>query len=542
MSHLAKTGFFFFFFFLLRLPVTSNAIDSLEAVLQRPGLSDKETAIALNWLGYHYWIIDPVQSIAYGTRAKALGKMLSDVEVLAFANRVIGVAYWAMADYDDASNYLFSAVRQYQAAGDELGEANALMNLGLVSAGLEQYRRALGQYFEALSIFERVGAESRVATTFTKIGSAYSMLRRYDSAAWYLQEAHERHSKASFDYGIGEVLNRKGVLAALQDDYEQASKLFHESIFIGLDVNDQHGLAKNYADLSMTYIQMDRLVDAQSLLHLGVDIAQEIGVNKWLEQMFLGLRQVYELRGDYKQSLYYYDQYVKLKDSLQDQQVINNLVRFETELATMNQAQMLAEKEQEVVTNRLIAGVAVLCTIVIVLLAYILIVRTRIAARERERRGVEERERLNQELEYRNKELASYALNLAQKNQIFEDLQQEIQTVKKEPGATTLPKINNLERLVTKKDQVDRDWDDFKLRFQHIHEGFFDRLLELNPQLTSNELRLIALVKLNFTLKEIGNILGISPQSVKTARYRLKKKLNLDPENTLNEFLNSVDR
>ncbi len=62
------------------------------------------------------------------------------------------------------------------------------------------------------------------------------------------------------------------------------------------------------------------------------------------------------------------------------------------------------------------------------------------------------------------------------------------------------------------------------------------------PDLTPNEMRLSALVKLNLTIKEMAAILGISPDSVKTARYRLRKKLELNTEENLTDFMLQLEK
>ena len=79
---------------------------------------------------------------------------------------------------------------------------------------------------------------------------------------------------------------------------------------------------------------------------------------------------------------------------------------------------------------------------------------------------------------------------------------------------------------------------DFDLHFVQIHPDFYKKLLAEYPKLTQNELRLCAFIKSNLSVKEIASINGISAESVKTARKRLRKALNLTGEEvSLLEFL-----
>jgi len=79
------------------------------------------------------------------------------------------------------------------------------------------------------------------------------------------------------------------------------------------------------------------------------------------------------------------------------------------------------------------------------------------------------------------------------------------------------------------------------LHFEQVHQHFFTRLKEACPDLSSAELKLCALIRLNLNMKESATILGISPTSVKTARYRLRKKLNLSQEESILDYLLKIE-
>lgn len=77
-------------------------------------------------------------------------------------------------------------------------------------------------------------------------------------------------------------------------------------------------------------------------------------------------------------------------------------------------------------------------------------------------------------------------------------------------------------------------------KFGQLRPGFFARLKELNPDLTENDLRLCTYISIGMRAKEIAQQLSVTPDSVNTARYRLRKKLNLKPEEKLDEFLRNL--
>jgi DNA-binding CsgD family transcriptional regulator len=141
-----------------------------------------------------------------------------------------------------------------------------------------------------------------------------------------------------------------------------------------------------------------------------------------------------------------------------------------------------------------------------------------------------------QALDFRNKELTTYALHMAQKNSMLEELRQcihELGLTQKESA----PKYKRLTRLIDYSFTLDKDWEEFKLYFERVHQDFFGRLKEQYPSLSANELRLCALLKLNLSVKEMASLMGISPESVKMARHRLRKKLGLSSDQNLAEFM-----
>jgi len=71
------------------------------------------------------------------------------------------------------------------------------------------------------------------------------------------------------------------------------------------------------------------------------------------------------------------------------------------------------------------------------------------------------------------------------------------------------------------------NWADFQTNFEFIHHDFLKRVKQLYPALTLSELRMCAFIRLNMTNKDIANIICISPESVNTARKRLKRKMEV---------------
>jgi len=99
--------------------------------------------------------------------------------------------------------------------------------------------------------------------------------------------------------------------------------------------------------------------------------------------------------------------------------------------------------------------------------------------------------------------------------------------------------IISTERLLESK-AYQIDWADFELYFELVHQGFFNNLKTRFGNFTPNELRLSAFLKLNMSSKEIASIIYTSPDSVDTARKRLKKKMRLLSTESLQSFIHNL--
>jgi DNA-binding CsgD family transcriptional regulator len=99
-----------------------------------------------------------------------------------------------------------------------------------------------------------------------------------------------------------------------------------------------------------------------------------------------------------------------------------------------------------------------------------------------------------------------------------------------------------VDRLIydLKSNRDDKIWKEFEIRFQEVHQDFYSRLNERFPDLTPNEKKLAAFLRLNMTTKDISAITFQLPDSIKTARSRLRKKLGLPQEANIIAFLESI--
>jgi DNA-binding CsgD family transcriptional regulator len=134
---------------------------------------------------------------------------------------------------------------------------------------------------------------------------------------------------------------------------------------------------------------------------------------------------------------------------------------------------------------------------------------------------------LKQDLEFRHKELLTYTLNLVQKNALMENIRESIREVMNATDKDSRIQMPKLIKLIDYSLESEKDWDEFKMYFEKVHSSFFENLKQHFPDLSQGDLKLCSLISLNLSMKEMAELLGISPESVKMARHRLRKKLDI---------------
>ncbi|MGM9785286.1 MAG: helix-turn-helix transcriptional regulator [Candidatus Cryptobacteroides sp.] len=149
-----------------------------------------------------------------------------------------------------------------------------------------------------------------------------------------------------------------------------------------------------------------------------------------------------------------------------------------------------------------------------------------------------ERENLRNELKYKGQELANITLNNSRRNNLINDLITKLQTINSYEDTEEIRKNSSaLIRELETQLKDESDWHKSEDYFNTIYDGLLDRLKSSYPTLSKTDLKLCVYIKLNMSTKEIADLMNISPRSVEMARYRLRKKLGLKPEEEILSLL-----
>ncbi len=147
-------------------------------------------------------------------------------------------------------------------------------------------------------------------------------------------------------------------------------------------------------------------------------------------------------------------------------------------------------------------------------------------------------EKLEVEVNFKNSELASSAMHLVKKGELFTKIKGELTHLMKGiENPKTVAELKKMIKTLSEDDNMDKEWENFAKHFDKVHSDFLAEQKEKYPSITPNELKLCAYLRMNLSTKEIAQLMNISVRGVEISRYRLRKKLQIPSEMSLFDYL-----
>jgi DNA-binding CsgD family transcriptional regulator len=284
-----------------------------------------------------------------------------------------------------------------------------------------------------------------------------------------------------------------------------------------------------------------------------LDRAKESGGKHVLFNIYRKISTSYAESGDFATAYQYSLEFASIKDSVYNQEKAKAISELEVKYEKEKDQQKIAllERDKKIDENRkwLLTLWLILVAAVASLGIALLWQRNRknrqLYAREKEvlaaREALTEAELRNtrNELSFNKTRLAVYMENLLRKNSLIEELEARLNEMSLEDEASNAERAQRLNELLELKILTDEDWLAFKQHFEQAFPGYLEKLQAAYVNMTTAEIRLFLLIRLGLGSREISNMLGVSPDSVKKGRYRLRKKLDLAEEDSLEDFVAS---
>jgi hypothetical protein len=130
-------------------------------------------------------------------------------------------------------------------------------------------------------------------------------------------------------------------------------------------------------------------------------------------------------------------------------------------------------------------------------------------------------------------------MHLSQKGGLLDEIEKEVKKLQVQyPGFSK--QLKNILGKIRENNYVEDSWESFRIHFEKVHPSFFNKLYLRCPELNNNHLKHCAYLRIGLGNKQVAGLLNISIKGVEMARYRIKKKLKLNPDESLMSYIQSV--
>lgn len=472
------------------------------------------------------------QSIHYHHEALLLFVRMGMDTMAAQVHSSLGTACYFARQPELAMYHQRQALKLFKKHHDIPGISRTLTRMGHLREKEDDPDRALAMHLEALKYCRMSEQPALYAEIYENIGSVYEDKGSFDKALHYFNLAYDLNRRLNADESATVNLNNIGDCYRKNGNYTQAILFTKRALQHARNSNNRYEERSALRDLYKICVGTEDYRNAQAYLDSAYVISEAIYSDESAQQIAL-LGTFYELEQK--------DREIELLDKNKRNAQLKSWVylltgllvflilfaivwrqriRIKTDRRNLRSQEIVLETQQRLMQVELDNAR----------------LRESKLSSDLQNQYLLERE-LQQELQLRSQALSSHTLQLIEKNGLLESLQNLLRNAIKAEGAEKNRLMREVARQIDFSFHRDRDWSNFEDFFSQVHTSFYDKLKEHLPDITRTEQRLCALIKLKLESKEIATILGITVDSLRIARYRLKKRFKLEEADSLGSFI-----
>jgi len=535
-----------------------DKVDAIMKFLEMPENQYMEDAIAINLANRAYqisqqtnYVVGKINSMIklgnffykrseykkameFAQNAKELAEDLSYTKELACSLNLIGIIFNELGDFDRSSQYLFQSLKIFDKLNDIDGISRTIADIGNNFCSQQDYKKALEYFNKSLALAKQINSFSSIKRAYNNLAVVYGDLQQYDTANIYLTKALGISRNLGDKFGQGINIMNIGYGQMNTGKFDEALLSFQQSLDLFTELNNRLHMAKCYTNFGFCYYlagDVDKSISYfKTALHEGqkgsyyriINSASGILNTICIQKKDTTEAYKYILLEKSSGDSLFAAQKQKQSEKL-DLQYIFEKKEFERKLAQQAKNILML-----IIIFSLISGLAILV---------LLFSRYRLKSKF----ILLEKEKLESELDIKDRELTVNLISLIKKNEMISSLSDTlVQLEHKSSGMDSKEVISRLSQEL-RSSTDDKMLNEFSTRFQEVHAGFYEKLMNNYPDLTQNELKVCAFLRLNMSTKDISELTGQQLASINMARYRLRKKLGItNSETNLVTFLSQV--
>ncbi len=338
------------------------------------------------------------------------------------------------------------------------------------------------------------------------------------------------------------------------DRDEEALQALNESLVLNREIGDKSFIAENLTGLGFLHVKQGNVRQAALYATEALPLAEELGQLSSLVRAYKLQAQVGDLRQDYKMAFDALAKYKKYNDSIISTDNTREITRMEADYefqqerdsVSFEQQKIALEFEKEIeqgkAVNRAAIGGGLLVLIILILLYRSYLIKKKnnneltsknaeiTALRENEKKMAEE------SLALKERELTNITMLSHEKNELLQQIGDQIGKISNKVDDRIIPNLKEIKQTI-KSNISDETWQSFTYHFEQVHPKFFNKLKAKYDDLSQNDLRLCAYIKVGLNNKVIAQMGNVTHAAVKKNVNRLKKKMGIGPDDSLRDFI-----
>ncbi len=500
-------------------------------------------SLAYRGLGIcHFYQNQYYRAEDYIQKAVTLQKESGDTAGLANSYKILTGIYWETERYEQSVEISFDALQLYEATHDTRGIVSSYNNIGLLYKRMDEPEKALTYYRKAVKAADSAKINYNRGNLYNNMGIVFKDLKKYDKALDYYRKALNEFNKDSLLGGIAtDYLNMGNIF--VYHIYKPDSALYYLNKGLQLSNNTDYTIQTDiYTGLAALYAQKGDTEKNIAFLKKALSLAESYHDADIQKDLHYDLYKSYKKTRNNREALLHLEQYTRIQDTLTLQKARVTLANLESRLENEKNRIIIQKMKEKQRADRQIK-ILLLLGIFLLIASLLFLIYGYIQARNKSKlkRALleNEKEQLEEALQFKSRQLTSQALMMMKKNRLLNEIVKALSEIKDIPPEAK-QRLLRIQKQLKKSIRSEEDWKLFRYYFEEVNPRFFQRLLDINSRITPAELKLAALVKLKFSIKETASLLNISPDSVKTTRSVLRKKLGLQKGDNIYDFLNKA--
>lgn len=449
---------------------------------------------------------------------------------------------------DPTGNYLeqYQEIHQilpiFQKYNDIKHIGNCYKFLGILFSELYEYKTSLEYFQKSDELYRQTGSEHALVSNRSNEAIVYYYMGEADTAKNTIRSLLKEHDWKDTNL----LMSLYNNLSLMTEDPEERAFCQQNSISIAQNYS---GSRQNYYkalvanNLALGYAKDEKTLDSAILLYgFAYRMAQQEEANRIVLHSLAGLSGCYAQKGDYEKAYSYLSLLQSLQDSVMGASKVREINRKEAKKAIDEYQNRIQLQEQKIALQKKLSWVSLLilllCMCIFIFFIFYLRQRRRIDKITLRNKDLENK-KLQQEVDYQNRELSSNMLILSEKKRFLQQILMQLEKFRGQKGISSACELT-LRKMITEHMRSEDNWETFKMHFEKVHPNFFGKLKAQYPELSPNDLKLCAYIKIGLTIKEIAQMTAVLPATVKTNRYLLRKKFHLRDDQPLDAFIFNV--